>query len=397
MNKSTDFLSPHLWNFFKNYIELDTSLASGENYPKAILLLQAMLKGLDFETEVVSIPVNVAKGNNRQHLIARKFASNKLPTVLIYNHIDVVSADYPHAFVFSLKDGKVFGRGASDHKGGTVAVLDAFEKLLNKNIRFNLVFWVTTDEETDQLDQLRFMTHKLKLPKNTLVYDTDTFAGGVTIAHLGSLQFSIKILGKSAHSAMSNLGVNSIEQAALLISHFFSRIKLKYEKQVSEFKAFRSSNLKFVCSRCNVNTIAGGNAINTIPEYCKFQVDCRYIPEANTYKEKETLIQDLEKFCKKNYIHVEINNILITEGYGSNSKYGEELSKLYRKVSGESELCCILGSTPLAQWAKDQGLPHIGLGVARGENNVHGVGEFVTIKDMDEVSRTLQKFLVNKS
>ena len=230
---------------FKEYIEIDTSDPSGKNYPKCTLLIKKFLQKLDFDVEIHKIPEDIAFGKNRQHLVARKFTSTSRPTLLIYNHIDVVPADYPNAFNFEIKNGKAYGRGTSDHKGGTVGVLAALEALKDKTLRFNIMFWATTDEETKQLVQLEYMTDKLKLPSNTVVYDTDTFAGGVTVAHIGKFNFKIVVKGKAVHSAMSNLGKNAIEDSAQLIS-FLQTIKKQHEMQKSKYKAFPSSGLKFV-------------------------------------------------------------------------------------------------------------------------------------------------------
>lgn len=122
MVKRFKFLTPELILFFKQYIELDTSLSSGENYPKAIDLVEKEIKKCGFRTEKIRVPEKVVGRKNRVNLVARRFVSEDLQTMLIYNHVDVVVADYKDAFEFSIKGGKAFGRGTSGMKGSTVAV-----------------------------------------------------------------------------------------------------------------------------------------------------------------------------------------------------------------------------------------------------------------------------------
>ena len=125
-------LSEKLLDLFKKYVELDTSLESGENYLAAVQLIEGFIEPLGFKTNIIEIPVSVAGAKNRFNLIAEKFISNDHQTMIIYNHIDTVPADYLNAYKFEIMDGKVFGRGAADQKGGTIAVLSALENLVGK-------------------------------------------------------------------------------------------------------------------------------------------------------------------------------------------------------------------------------------------------------------------------
>lgn len=391
--KKDSFLPPRVLNFFKEYLELDTSLSSGENYHQAISLLDDLLKGLDFENEVVVIPESIAGGKNRVNLIARKYISKDLPTLLIYNHIDVVPATHKDAFKFQIIDNKIYGRGAADQKGGTVGILSALESLQDKKLRFNLIFIATTDEETEQLEQLRYITPKLNLPKQTIVFDADTFTSGVTIATLGMLDLEILIKGKSAHSAMSNLGKNAIEDAGKLIA-YFAKVKEKFEKVESKHKPFKTLSVNKATSRCNVTMISGGMASNVVPDSCKITVNFRFIPELNVAKETEKILKDLDAFCKKEKIDYEIIKKHGLDGHVGMHPLAEELNKFYEEVSGEEGgLYCALGSTPVSGWTNELNLPRFSLGAIREENNVHGTDEFVYIKDIVNLSKTLEKFL----
>lgn len=384
-----------LLTFFRQYVEIDTSHPSGVNYPKTINLINNYVKGFGFETETVKIPEKLIGKKNRIHLIARKFLKSSLPTLIMYNHIDTVPADYPSSHKFKIVKDKAYGRGTSDHKGSTVAVLSALESLKVskfKGLRFNLVFLATTDEETNQKAQLKYLTPKLNLPKDTIIFDPDTFAGGVTNAHLGVLMFELIIKGKSVHSGMSHLGKNAIEESTNLL-HFFSEIKKEYESQVSKYPTFKSSGLSNLCSRCNVNRIAGGIANNVVPDKCVMTIDCRYIPEADAVKEREKLYARIKKFCQKEKINFEIKDIVMIEGYATEHPLMYELNKIYKKYAGESGIYGTLGSTEVSEWTRKLKLPHFGIGTIRTDTNTHGVNEFAYLKDIENLSLTMQDFL----
>ncbi len=381
-------LKSEVLELFKKYVELDTSLPSGENYPAAAGLLESWLNYCGFTTQIEEIP-NL---KNRIALIARRFTSKNLPTVLIYNHMDTVPADYPGSHKFVLEKGKAYGRGACDHKGSTVAILSALKELKDKKLSYNLVFLATCDEETSQKEQLKYLTKILDLSKDTVVFDPDTEAGGVSVAYLGLLHFNLTIKGKSIHSAISNLGINAVEKAGLLIQ-FFGEIKKEYEAQFSRYHTHPGSGLDFVCSRCNVNMIKGGIAANVVPDNCTLTVDCRYIPEIDSQKEIAKLSLRIKEFCAKQKIKYEVSNIITIESSMCENPLVDKLNKICKSISGEGGVYAVTGSTDVSEWSKKLNLPHFGIGVIRADNNIHGVNEFCYLKDVENLDLVMRKFL----
>lgn len=374
---------------------MDTSLVSGENYRAAIEMLEPLVKQAGFETETIKIPKEIG-GPNRVNLIGKKFSDPKLPTLIIYNHIDVVPASYQGAFEPKIVDGKIYARGAADSKGNTFAVIEALSSIKDKKLRFNLIFLATTDEETSQINQLRFLKSKLNLDKASdkgfIILDVDTFAGGVTVASLGQLGLEIEVVGKSAHSGMSDRGQNAVEDAAGLIN-FLAEIKNEFEARKSKYLNFKSVSADFLCGRCNVNMIEGGTAGNIVPDLCKIHLDVRFIPEDDVVEGKNKLLERVKEFCDREKIEYRVNQLSSIQGNYCNHPLVNELSRICQEISGEGGLYGASGSTDVSQWSGELGLPHFGLGVVRAENNIHGENEFVYIQDMENMSQILQKFL----
>lgn len=370
-------------------------MPDGRNYATAVQLLGDFLSQVGFTVTTVPMPESVTGGRpNRAHLVARRFESDMLPTLLIYNHIDVVPATYPHAFSLKILDGKIFARGACDHKGSTVTVLSALEKLQAKKLRFNLIFIATTDEETNQLEQLRYLTAHLKLPPDTLVFDPDTLAGGVSVATLGLAQYKITIHGKAVHSGVSHFGINAIEQAGQIIQYLTQTEKPRLEGQISRFASFPSTGVTHICSRANINVISGGTVANIVPDRCELTVDFRFIPEADVQAESAGISKRLQHFADEHGIKVEITQVVSCEAYATTHTEADRLNEIYQLITGEGGLYGVLGSTHAAEWCKELGLPHFGIGVARGDTNMHGVDEFAYIKDMIALEATLLEYLV---
>lgn len=392
MKKNTFPLTPKAQTFLKKYIELDTSRADGKYYPTAIALLSSYLAEIGFECSTLAMPTSITKLPNRVHLIARKFVAMNLPTLVIYNHIDVVPAQYDTGFTFSYDETKIHGRGACDHKGSTAVIISALERLKQTMLRFNLVFLATTDEETDQKTQLEFLSSKLNLTQNTLIFDPDTFAGGVTVAHLGCLQLDVTIHGKSAHSAASHLGINAIERTQLVLQ-FFADEKKRQEQIKSNIAPFPSSQATAVSARCNVNMIKGGSAVNVIPDICHLSVDYRFVPEQDVQTEKEQIFVRFEKFCHQHQLTCKLESKVQFEGYVSDHPEADTINSIYQQFDTKSGKYCVMGSTPAADWAKQLQLPHFGIGVARGDTRMHSDHEFAYIEDMVSLEKTIIEFL----
>ncbi len=390
-------LSPHITNLFSEYVALDTSRADGKHYGDVLDLLEPHLKKIGFTTTRVPIPETVAKAINRINLIAQLTVSKSAPTLLIYNHIDVVPANYPSAFKLTIKDGRAYGRGTSDHKGSTIAMLDALAKIDREKLRFNLLFLLTTDEETDQYAQLKYLEKYLEIDTtNTICFDPDTFAGGISVAHPGAWEFKITARGKAVHSAASHLGHNAIE-ALMALYPTLLYYKKTAEQQHSTIPSFpKDGKSQTVVSRCNINLVAGGSAANVIPDYAEMTIDTRFIPEMNVQEARKKLVATLATAFKKlapTGVQYAVEDIAVLEGYTSRHPEFDVLENILTEVSGESGQFSVMGSTPLAGWAKELGVPHFGLGVARYESNMHGVDENCTIQDIETLSTVFARFV----
>lgn len=386
--------SPRVRQLLQTYLELNTSEPEGhKNYPAAIKLLADFLAEVGFVNTIVPIPPEIA-GPNRQNLISRRFQAEGLPTVVIYNHIDVVPASYSDAFTLKVLDDRIMARGACDQKGSTVTVLSALEKLKDHKLRFNLIVIATTDEETNQLAQLKYLTPYLDLPENCLVFDPDTLAGGVSVATLGLMQLLVTVQGKSVHSGVSHFGTNAVEHAASLVEYLKTKEKTRLEKQISRFASFPSTGVTHICSRANVNMILGGMAPNIVPDQCQLTVDFRFIPEADVQAESKGIVERLQKFAADHQIKVILEQKVSCEAYATTHSEANKLNNIYEEITGEGGLYGVLGSTHAAEWCKDLQLPHFGIGIARGDTNMHGVDEFAYIKDMVSLEKTLVAYLV---
>ncbi len=210
-------------------------------------------------------------GENRTGLIAVVPGSaSKLPLVFT-GHLDTVPIgdtpwdSPPHGA--EIKNGRIWGRGASDMKSGVAAMaVTALHLSEAPRGRGGVVFVFTAGEETG-------CEGALQMEKSGALPDA---AGALVVAeptgnlpflgHKGALWLECTARGKSAHGSMPDLGDNAIYKAARAaagLEHFFSSAPA--HPQLGK-------------PTLNVGTFIGGSKINMVPDSARFRVDLRSVP-----------------------------------------------------------------------------------------------------------------------
>jgi len=129
-------------------------------------------------------------------------------------HADVVKGgDWENALVPQIDGDRLIGRGAVDDKGMIVALFLALETLqeMRKRLDGDLECHFANEEEVGMAGALAFVRAGFRADGVLVCEPTDH---NIYIAHRGSLQFSIRVVGKQAHLGRKRDGVNAIEKAA---------------------------------------------------------------------------------------------------------------------------------------------------------------------------------------
>jgi succinyl-diaminopimelate desuccinylase len=375
----------------KHLISFDTSVPPGNNYAETVDYLVPLFQQVGFQTQKIEIPTEFASGREgRVALLCHRRDETK-PRLLFYAHIDVVPAQGWDAFNPRIENGKIYGRGAADMKGSIPALLLALESYKDKQLKYNTTVMVTTDEEINQADQLRYLRQFLEPIKGAYFFDLDSNFGYVSIASLGALQMDILVKGKSVHSGLSNLGENAIEKASLLMNALM-KLKSKVARRKSKVRAHPNTGLDRMVARLNINMIQGGLKVNIIPDECQISIDRRLIPEENISDARKEILDTLSGVEDVKWeiagefaiptvpplddpIADQLEDVM-NQVIGVRGKYGE---------MGSGDLANIVGN----EWEGKE----FGMGVIRTESNIHGKDEFVYVKDIEDLGEVIYHFL----
>ncbi|MDD5326707.1 MAG: M20 family metallopeptidase [Phycisphaerae bacterium] len=209
---------------------------------------------------------------NRANLTAQITSTGQKPALLFLCHIDVVAAGrgWTHPpFAAEECDGKVFGRGSMDMKGGTAAAVAAVRQIVDSGTKLkgDIIFAALAGEETDSCGAKRFINDlKNNPPKVAGVIVPEPTDFDIVTAHRGILWLEVKTKGRTAHSSMPQLGVNAITSMRAFLNELESyKIKFQPHKLLGD------------CSM-SVNTITAGKEINVVPDNCTIAIDIRTLP-----------------------------------------------------------------------------------------------------------------------
>jgi succinyl-diaminopimelate desuccinylase len=186
------------------------------------------------------------------------------PCVVFHGHLDVVPG-LPEQFEPRVEGDRLIGRGAYDMKGGLAAMMCALKDVADQQgVRVRLV--CVPDEESEELDE-----RSTDAVVGAGLGGDFAITGEPTNMHIGVeakgvLAMRIVVHGRSAHSSTPWLGDNAVLKA---VDVFRALESLPFSRESSEM---------FDRPSINLGRIAGGDALNKVPDRCEMAVDIRYLP-----------------------------------------------------------------------------------------------------------------------
>jgi succinyl-diaminopimelate desuccinylase len=313
------------------------------------------------------------------------------PVLVLNPHLDTVpvGANWTmDPFKAEIKNGKLYGRGASDSKGRIAAYTYALGVLKRAGISLKgtAVVAATVDEETGGELGPKYLLDAGYLDPDMAIVEGSTHT--IWNAMNGCLHLEIKVLGRSAHAATPERGVDAIERMNHVMSALY-RYRDTLHSKKSAVRGIQSPTLV-------VGTIAGGAKTNVVPELCTVTLDRRIIPEEKgeeVEKELLALLRGLEKEDPE--LNLRVRRVMLAESYGP---LPEDHFLIQTIVRNATE---VLGEKPVVEglagfgdsrfyWAR--GIPVCNFGPSPKiiwESNAHGADENIVLDDLFKSIRIL--------
>jgi len=273
-------------DLLKALISFDTSSPEGKQYRELVRFLKEWLEERGVPAEVVEVDdeyrARACPWGPRPLLFA--WVGEGDPLLEFNGHYDVVppgdgwSVD---PFEGKVEGDRIYGRGATDMKGGVAAVALALAKLADwRGPKVQAVF--VPDEEIGGRCGTGYRVAKLKdrFPIGKHVVIAEPSGGSVWIGHKGAVWVEVAVFGEQAHASAPWSGDNAFLKAASLALYLQNELASRFSKRVSRHEYTTGHPL----AKMNTVTMGGiaystSNKTNVIPGTFKFTIDIRVIPE----------------------------------------------------------------------------------------------------------------------
>jgi len=244
----------------------------------------------------------------RDNVLARLEATvPDAPTILWDAHQDTVPAEGMTIEPFAplVRDGRMYGRGTCDVKGGMAAMLVALDRLRASPLprRATVVFSATVNEEfgfSGARALVRLWSDSAPVPTDAAARQ---LGGGRPVAaviaeptdldlvmqHKGAVRWRIRVRGRACHSAFPERGSNAIYPAG--------RVILAIEALAAELLA-RQPDHPCGPPTLNLGTIRGGAGVNLVPDLAVLEVERRVLPGESPVAARDEVIARIAAACE---------------------------------------------------------------------------------------------------
>lgn len=335
------------------------------------------------------------------NIVARKPGKGGGKSIILNGHIDVVPEGNhekwdTHPYLAAEKNGKVYGRGASDMKGGTTALLLAIEAIeaCGITLKGDLIFQSVTDEENGGAGTLSTVLRGYKADGALIPEPTNL---KLFIKQQGSMWFRITVKGLSAHGGTRYEGVSAIEKSVLVLEAL-KQLEKKRNDRIKD----PLYNYTPIPVPINIGTIHGGNWPSSVADLVQIEGRCGVAPNEGMEQVKQEIesgIKNLEQHDEWFKLHpIEL------EWYGAqwlpndlneNHELVHSLESSYEKIMNNQ------AKKEASPWGTDGGmLFHAGhtptIVFGPGETKVaHHTNEYIEIEAMLTSAKIISLFLLD--
>jgi acetylornithine deacetylase/succinyl-diaminopimelate desuccinylase-like protein len=220
-------------------------------------------------------------------------------TLYFHGHYDVVPAEAGQ-FVPRRVGERLYGRGASDMKGGLAAMIYAVRALADCGLPHSgrIGLTIVPDEETGGQRGSRYLADQGLLGRGAIGMILPEPTNGTMIwnANRGAITLRVTVRGRHAHVGQHYRGTNAFEG---MLEAANALMKLKAEIECRETRYRLDSEVDPVAASRSILMLGGrtegGTSFNAVPAECSFTVERRINPEEDLVEERAMLFATLEQ------------------------------------------------------------------------------------------------------
>jgi acetylornithine deacetylase len=316
------------------------------------------------------------------------------PGYILSGHTDVVPVDGQRwssdPFRLTERDGRLFGRGATDMKGFLACCLAAVPEMAARPLARPVHLAISYDEEVGCVG-VRDVIARLK---DSPVKPAGCFVGeptlmGVVIGHKGKRSLRVTVRGQTCHSSLAPHGVNAVEYAARLIV----KIRDMSERLAREGARDPLYDVPFTTGHTGV--VSGGTALNIVPDACNFEFEFRSIAADDV----DALVDEVIAYGRDT-LEPAMKAVAPQAGITFEDKSGfpgletpaaAELVGLAKQLAEKSDHAKVSYGTEAGLFAA-AGIPSVVIGPG-SIDQAHKADEFVAVSELEKCGGFLRRLL----
>jgi Acetylornithine deacetylase/Succinyl-diaminopimelate desuccinylase and related deacylases len=348
--------------------------------------------------------------SNRENIVGYTGKGQK-KTLIFNGHIDTVPTHFfnwtkTKPFELKIINGKIYGLGVCDMKGGLTSFIFALKTILDLNIdiKGKVILESVVDEEFGGGNGSLACVKKGYEGDFAIIAEPTSMSIGVS--NVSSQAFDIRIIGDAG---LMYIGRNGLKGAnSILLSANLIKALKDYEDYLNtkkyEYEIFKNIEkpIKFLFSDIKAGEI-NPNRVFTAPEECLIRVYIENYPNVGKDEFTEMMLLFLNRYPDI-YKYIENGSIVIqtSKVYGGKHRFieGGDFSldidnnkKFINKIiengikltNRKLNISAMLGGTDFFAFSNYSNTPVIVLGPGGG--NCHAANEYVNLKDLLDLSK----------
>jgi acetylornithine deacetylase len=303
----------------------------------------------------------------RPNVIATARGTGGGRTLLLNAHLDTVGhGGMTDPLVPIVREGRLYGRGAYDMKGGLAVALVVAAEARRRGLRGDVVVTAVVDEELSSIGT-ESVLERVRADAAIVAEPTQM---RVCVAHKGFVAFEIETQGRAAHGSRPDLGVDAIAKMGHVLVGLEALDRSLHEGPAHPLVGSGS---------LHAGVIEGGSEFSTYPERCLLQAERRTIPGESPSQVEGELQALFERLGQDD---PDFNGTwrIVGARHPFEVAEGEEIVRLVRAHSGTGE---VVGESYWADSAliAERGIPTVVFGP--GGEGAHAAVEWVSIADIE--------------
>jgi succinyl-diaminopimelate desuccinylase len=295
--------------FAADLVRIPTINPPGEEYDACARLIGSRLVSCGCEVEYINAEGRPehTPAHPRVNVMGSHRGRAPRPLVHLNGHFDVVPAGggwTVDPFGGLVRDGRLFGRGASDMKAGIAAAVFALEAIRRAGVELagSVDVSATVDEESGGFAGVALLaaTGRIHADRTDYVIIPEPLdVDRISIGHRGVYWFELATLGRIGHGSMPFLGVSAIDHMGIVLGRF--------RRELIPALACRTTAMPVVPAGArhatlNVNAIAGGQPIDglqtpCVADLCRAVFDRRFLLEEGFDATREEIVALLDRIA----------------------------------------------------------------------------------------------------